>query len=510
MNTNNGPESVFRSAERIIANLPGGVAVFDVNGRCLDVNPAFEALTGYTRVELIQTALPCPGWPELTLQTLHQQSTRGGGTEAHLEFKRKDGVFLPLAVSCSRLVGSEGEAHWLVSVRDVSRECEMERRLRDIQEQLYTAQRLEAVGRLASGVAHDFNNLITVLKSYVTFVLKGLAPDDPAREDVAVIGLTADKAARLVGQLLAFSRRQVLEPEILGLNRVLEELERMLVRILGEDVQLELELADDLGSIRADRARIEQVVMNLVVNARDAMPHGGHLRIRTQNVELDGEYVGAHVGVAPGDYVLLCVSDDGVGMDAATRARIFEPFFSTKAPGSGTGLGLSTVYGIVRQTGGHIWVYSEPGRGTTFRIYLPREAAESASVAPPASTLAAPGQGEMIVLVEDDELLRTAAARTLRQHGYTVLEAADGVEALRLCARAPSGAIRLVITDMVMPQMSGAELARAVSEVLPGVRVVFMSGYQHAELAEQPCLSKPFTPAKLLRFVSSELTHRAW
>jgi PAS domain S-box-containing protein len=474
------------------------------------VNPAFEALTGYTRAELVQTALPSPGWPELALQTLHQQSRRGSGAEAHLEFKRKDGVVLPIAVSCSRWARSDGVEHLLVSVRDVSRECEMERRLRDVQEQLYTAQRLEAVGRLASGVAHDFNNLITVLKSYVTFVMKGLAPDDPAREDVAVIGITADKAARLVGQLLAFSRRQELEPEILSLNRVIEELEKMLARIVGEDVQLTLELAADLGSIKADRARIEQVVMNLVVNARDAMPRGGHLRIQTQNVELDGAYVGAHLGVVPGGYVQLSVSDDGVGMDAATRARIFEPFFSTKAPGSGTGLGLSTVYGIVRQTGGHIWVYSEPGRGTTFRIYLPRETAESASLAPPASELAAPGQAETVVLVEDDDLLRTAAARTLRQHGYTVLEAADGLEALKLCARAPSGAIRLVLTDMVMPQMGGAELAGAINEVLPGVRVTFMSGYQHAEIADRPCLTKPFTPAQLLRFVSSELSHRAW
>jgi two-component system cell cycle sensor histidine kinase/response regulator CckA len=382
---------------------------------------------------------------------------------------------------------------------------------KQLEEQFHQAQKMEAVGRLAGGVAHDFNNLLTAILGSADLVLDSLQPGVPEREEVEEIRKAAVRAADLTRQLLAFSRQQVIAPTVLNPNDVVANMDKLLRRLLGEDVELRAVLASDLASVKADPSQLEQVLLNLAVNARDAMPNGGKLTIETQNVELDQEYVRGHLSAQPGPYVMFAVSDTGVGMDAATQARIFEPFFTTKEKGKGTGLGLATVYGIVKQSGGWIWVYSEPGQGTTFKVYLPRVAEAAAPAAPsPAPPVSVRGS-ETVLVVEDDEMIRKLIHKVLKANGYTVLVAASGGDAERVAGQ-HDGPIHLLMTDVVMPGLNGREVARRLTAVRAGIRVLYLSGYTDDAIVHHGVLEpgvaflqKPFSPTVLGRKVREVL-----
>jgi PAS domain S-box-containing protein len=382
-----------------------------------------------------------------------------------------------------------------------------------VEDQLRRAERMQAAGRLAGGVAHEVNNMMTGVIGFSEFLLRGLEVDDPRRSEVREIIKAGTRAADVTRQLLAFTRQQFLRPEILSVNAVVRDLELMLRRSLGEDHRLELALAPDAGEMRADRGQLEQVLVNLMLNARDAMATAGRVSISTRVAHLDASYAQQHDGIdIPfGPYIQMAVSDTGVGMDREVQARIFEPFFTTKPVGQGTGLGLSTVYGIVKQSGGFIWVYSEPGLGTTFKIYLPRVGAGLGAPTNGDRPPAAEGGSETILIVEDEEMVRGLASRSLREHGYTVLEARHGVDALRQLETRPSG-VDLVITDVVMPEMGGRELGRRLKSLRPSMPVLFMSGYTGADViqrglmdAEAPFQQKPFAPDGLARKVREML-----
>jgi PAS domain S-box-containing protein len=371
---------------------------------------------------------------------------------------------------------------------------------RRLEAQLQQAQKMEAVGRLAGGVAHDFNNLLSVILGYGEAMMTSLRPSDPLKDDVAEICRAGERAAVLTRQLLTFSRQKAVEPKVLDLNRVLAGMNRMLERAAGIDVRVHFRLAEPLGTVRIDLGGIEQVVMNLVVNARDAMPNGGEIVLETGDVFLDEAYAQAHLGVTPGPHVMLAIRDTGAGMDKATQARIFEPFFTTKAPGKGTGLGLSVVFGIVRQSGGSIWVYSEVGRGTVFKIFFPRVELEADALGPARPTKA-PGGTETILLVEDDEQVRRLTHGILESAGYVVFAARDGFEALAIADGHPER-IHLLLSDVVMPTMTGPELARRLVAARPGLRVLCVSGYTDDVVLEQAdariaFLQKPVTPETL-------------
>jgi nitrogen-specific signal transduction histidine kinase/ActR/RegA family two-component response regulator len=381
-----------------------------------------------------------------------------------------------------------------------------------LEHELWAAQRMEAIGHLTGGVAHDFNNLLMVIGSYAGFVQDQLAPGSTALEDVQVIKEATDRAAALTQQLLAFGRRQLQQLELMDLNNVVSELEKMLRRVIGAHIRFSTSLASGLGLVKADKLQIEQILMNLCVNARDAMPDGGQMAIATANASVDAAESRRLGGeVPPGAYVRLSVTDDGIGMDAAVRARIFEPFFTTKERGRGPGLGLSTVYGIVKQSQGHIWVESQPGKGACFAIYLPR-LEERSAIRDPQRHSSAPERRATVLVVEDEELVRTAARRILELSGYRVLEAAHGHAALELCEQRPELAIELVVTDIVMPEMNGQELARRLAVSRPNIKVIYVSGYaddalpHHGSLAPPTAyLQKPFTPDTLLTKVREVL-----
>jgi two-component system cell cycle sensor histidine kinase/response regulator CckA len=381
-----------------------------------------------------------------------------------------------------------------------------------LEDQFRQAHKMEAVGQLAGGVAHDFNNVLTIIRAQTEFLLADLSADDVRRADVLEIQSAADRAAAFTRQLLAFSRRQLLQPEVLELNGVITGMETMVRRLVGEDVVLLTKLQADLPRIWADPGQLQQVILNLVVNARDAMPRGGTLLIETGEVELDEHYPRQHPSAKPGVHVVLVVTDTGCGMDPATRSRIFEPFFTTKESGKGTGLGLSTVYGIVKQSGGHIWVYSEMGRGTTFKLYFPPhygavKASEQEHTVSPAL-----GSGATILVVEDERPVRSTVRRLLERHGYKVLEASNGQDALALVA-ARSSEINLVLSDMVMPGMGGTELAGRVRTLSPKLPVLLMTGYTEEAITrtgdrplDEQVIEKPFTVHTMLAKVSQALT----
>ena len=386
-----------------------------------------------------------------------------------------------------------------------------EEALRRSEEQLRQSQKVEAIGRLAGGIAHDFNNLLTIINGYTELLLARLPSQDRTSRDINEIRKAGMRAASLTRQLLAFSRKQILEPKILDMNAIVVELEKMLQRLIGEDVRLTIAQAPGLRRIKADPGQVEQVIMNLVVNARDAMPQGGNLTLETSNVDLDEAYAARHVGVRPGAYVMLAVSDTGCGIDKESMTHIFEPFYTTKGPGKGTGLGLSTVYGIVKQSGGNVWAYSEPGRGTTFKIYLP-QAEGTVDRQPRDGQRAGIARGsETLLLVEDQKELRELVREMLEMNGYTVVAAGDGLEALEICQR-HEGRIDLMLSDVVMPQMGGRELAQRLATLRPEMKVLYMSGYTSNAIVHHGILDpgtvllqKPFTPDGLARKVREVL-----
>jgi two-component system cell cycle sensor histidine kinase/response regulator CckA len=395
----------------------------------------------------------------------------------------------------------------VATLRDVTREVQLE-------EQFQQAQKMEALGRLAGGIAHDFNNLLTVIHLSTRLLERQLRPEDPLWEHVQRVRQTGDRAAKLTKQLLSFSRREVIDPHVVSVNRIVGDLERMLQRIIGEDVQLVTDLQEELWAVRADPAQMEQVVMNLVVNARDAMPHGGTLTIKTRNVTLSPAYVAFHVDAEPGEHVLLSVVDTGEGMDVTVKAHLFEPFFTTKQRGQGTGLGLSTVFGIVKQNRGHIRVESEPGQGTVFHIYLPRCLDADVTAAAPIGlpdAQHAKGPERVVLVVEDDEAVRTLTTRVLQSYGCQILQASNGIDALRL-SREYHGRIDLLVTDVVMPLMDGKKLADDLQATRPEMAVLYMSGYADNILLDPDTLppgtaflSKPFTVDDLIQKVQSVL-----
>ena len=429
----------------------------------------------------------------------------------------------------SKLIGEEpvtnpdtGEKRWFQTIKvplrlpdddlpkllGVATEITERKRL---EEQLLQSQKMEAVGQLAGGVAHDFNNILTAIVGYTDLLAAEFGPGNRHLEDLEEIRKAARRAAALTRQLLAFSRKQVLEPRVIDLNGIVQNLDKMLRSLISENIELKTQLADDIESARADPNQIEQVIMNLAINARDAMPEGGSLTIETANVTLDDDYAARHVSVVPGHYVMLAVTDTGCGMDQDTQARIFEPFFTTKPAGRGTGLGLSTVYGIVKQSGGNIWLYSEPGKGTTFKVYLPSVDESPEDVSKPATPASRRGGRETVLLVEDDEQLRRLTHRALASHGYTVLEADRGNTALDI-ARRHKGRIDLLLTDVVMPDTNGTKLADTLRGARPELRVLFMSGYPdgailHNGMLEHGAsyLAKPFTTEAVTRKVRDVL-----
>lgn len=388
--------------------------------------------------------------------------------------------------------------------------------LRQSQEQLRQSQKLEAIGQLAGGIAHDFNNLLTVIGGYSDLLLMASGLDESAREKMEEVKKAAERAASLTRQLLAFSRKQVLKPEVLDLNSLVDGLGKMLRRLIGEDVEIITSLRPEVNKINADPGQIEQVIVNLAVNARDAMPHGGKITFETANVELDQVYSDMHIAVKPGSYVMLAVSDTGTGMDAETRKRIFEPFFTTKKMGRGTGLGLSTIYGIVKQSGGNIWVYSELGKGTTFKIYLPQVTTEQRVKAPASKQRqeSLTEVSETILLVEDEEIVRRLTCNLLETNGYQVLVARDCEEAIGICT-SYSREIDLMLTDVVMPRMNGTKVAESVKALRPEIEVLYMSGYTDDAIVHHGVLEagtnfieKPFTADGLISKVRETLNKR--
>jgi PAS domain S-box-containing protein len=492
-------ESMFRL---LFSHTPLPMWVFDTETlQFLQVNEATRKAYGFSESEFrgmtIRDVRPDSDAPSFAAHI--EEWKQDGRHQGHWQHQRKDGKCFEVDVISHKLEYA-GRSVRLVVAQDVSERLLLEGQLRQ-------AQKMEAIGRLAGGVAHDFNNLLMVIKGHTELLLNVLPPADHVTRKVEQIDRAADRAAALTRQLLAFSRMQVLQPRAMNLNSVVQEMANLIPRLIGEDIELVVRSSADLGTIRADASQMEQIIMNLAVNSRDAMPKGGRFTIETSNVELDNLYRAAHPVVQPGKYVLLAVSDTGTGMDAETQAHIFEPFFTTKEQGKGTGLGLATVYGVVKQSGGFIWVYSELGRGTTFKIYLPRvdEAAASIPVVHIPSSLA---RGtETVLLAEDEQDVREVAREFLESAGYTVLEAAGGAEALEVSA-ARAGPIDLLITDMVMPGISGQELARKMRALREGIRVIYMSGYsEHAAGEAAKCdaaamvLTKPFSRAVLLRTV---------
>lgn len=407
---------------------------------------------------------------------------------------------------------AEDLAYGLRHLETRSERDQTQTKLERTEDLLRQAQKMEAIGRLAGGVAHDFNNILTVITGYSSILLARIPAGDPLRDYVQEIDQAGASAASLTHELLAFSRKKVLQPEILNVNSIVERQVKMLKRLIGENIVLTTKLAPNLYSILFDPGKMEQIFLNLAVNARDAMPNGGNLTIETANVALDEDYCRNHPGCSPGRHIVISVADTGVGMDARTQASIFEPFFTTKEPGKGTGLGLSTVYGIVQQSSGNIWVYSEPGRGSVFKIYLPRAVAQEEEAEPSATRPSAPATGKpTILVVEDEESVRRFIQRILLQNGYNVLAAGSGPEAIDRCKEYPD-TIDLVLSDFIMPGMHGGEVVRALTELRPNLKAVFMSGYANGEVLDQEIflpsmafIEKPIMPAQLLELLEKQL-----
>lgn len=484
------------------------IAVVTADGRRLYNSPSYQKVLGYSPEELEKTS----GYEQIhpddrkaVAAAAEEARTTGSGRRVEYRIRHKNGDWRVVESTASAVRNALGAVEKLVIVnRDITER-------RQLEQQLVLSQRLEAVGRLSGGIAHDFNNLLGVIIGYSEALQQRIGSDDSFREAVDEIQKAGQRAAAMTQQLLAFSRKQVLEPKIFDLNVVVIDVEKMLRRLIGEDVELKIAAAPALGRVKADRGQIEQVIMNLAVNARDAMPLGGKLTIETSSAELGAADVLRHRYVIPGHYVMLQVSDTGIGMDAEVQSHIFEPFFTTKELGKGTGLGLATVYGIVKQSGGYVWLESEPGKGTKFKIYLPRTEGVETQIGPRETPVNVVQGSRTILVVEDEASLRKLTCNTLAKIGHRILEAEDAAKAMQ-AARNFDGAIDLLLTDIVMPGMSGDELAAKLSAVRPEMRVLYMSGYTDGAIATHGILEsgivilrKPFTRAELTRNVEEML-----
>jgi PAS domain S-box-containing protein len=501
-------------------NAPLGYHEYDTEGRITNVNRTDLEMLGYTAEEMIGQ----PMWKfnveeeDAREQILRKLAgTLPPGRSLERAYRRKNGSTFPVLIEDRLILDEKGRISGIrCTIQDIAERKRAEREMFALQDQLRQAMKMEAIGQLAGGIAHDFNNLLTIISGYSQLSLNQLRKGEPLRENIEEIQKATERAAALTRQLLAFSRRQIMEIRVLDLNTVLRDLEKLLRRIIGEDIKLITVLSEDLGRMKADPGQIEQVILNLAVNARDAMPAGGKFILETSNVELDEAYARSHISVKPGSYIKICVSDTGAGMSTEVRERIFEPFFTTKETGKGTGLGLSTVYGIVNQSGGNIWAYSEVGRGTTFKIYFPR--VEEARDAP--KQTAAPVEilhgSETILLVEDEEAVRTLARKTLESCGYRILEASNGLEALRVAEGHSEPALHLLLTDVVMPGMGGRDLADQLIRLRPEMKVLYMSGYTDNAIVHHGILNpgiqflqKPFSPQFLVQKVQETLKSRS-
>ena len=504
------PERAENTLRMLIESLPMGLVITDQKGKIIDLNESSLRMFGYSREELvgqtIDTLLP------QRFRNSHEAHRNSYHKNPHIRplaigmellARRKDGTEFPVEVSLGPLISKEG---MLVSgtIVDISER-------KKIEQQLRLAQRMEAIGQLAGGIAHDFNNLLAVIIGSADILADALPRGDSLGRKAEMIKNASSSAADLIRQLLAFSRQQMVQPVVLDVRKIMGRSQAMLERIIGEDIEFKVLVEDSVGSIKADPGQIEQVLLNLAANARDAMPKGGRLTIRASNVELDETDRKRHAPVAPGSYVMLAIEDTGCGMDLKTQARIFDPFFTTKELGKGTGLGLATVYGIVKQTGGYIWVYSEAGQGTVFRVYLPRvgravQTAEREPLAPEDLH-----GSETVLLAEDSESLREMAQEYLESIGYTVLAAVSGEKALQW-AKDFQGPIHLLLTDVVMPEMSGPELANQMAALRPGVKIIFTSGYTVDAISRQGIfdpnvafIQKPYRPKALAKKIRQVL-----
>ncbi|HEX6533535.1 MAG TPA: PAS domain S-box protein [Gemmatimonadaceae bacterium] len=478
----------------LFATISDGVILMSPDGTIVDWNPAAERMFGYTREEVIGKSPELIHHPDerpALERRIREALEREGRWGGEMRFQRKDGESGVADVLVMTLFDARGECLGRVGVnRDITGRRRMEEALRVSEEQLRHAQKMEAIGRLAGGIAHDFNNLLTAISSNAEFALSDLGTDHPVRDEIDEIRRAADRAASLTRQLLAFSRRQVLQPRVLDLNSVILDAERMFRRLIGEHIQLITVLDPGVGCVTADPGQLDQVLLNLVVNARDAMPNGGALTIDTTMVTFDAASASGLPGMSPGTYARLRVSDTGIGMDDETRSRVFEPFFTSKELGKGTGLGLSTTYGIVRQSSGHIYVESALGRGTVFSVYLPCAPATVKSNGSASTNGAGQARaGETVLLVEDEDAVRASVRRMLQRHGYTVLEARHGYDAIRI-SEEHAGGIDLVITDVVMPELGGRELVERLRARRDGVKVLFMSGYTEDAVATHGVLAQ--------------------
>ena len=500
-------EEKYRS---ILDSIEDGYFEVDIAGNFTFFNDSLCRMLGYSKDEMIgmnNRKYTDQENAKKLYQVFNKVYRTGEPTKGFgWEVVAKDGTKLFGEVSVSLIKDSKGKPTGFRGIaRDITERKRAEEEKASLQEELRQSQKMEAIGGLAGGIAHDFNNLLTVISGNCQLSLLELKEGDSLKGNMEEIKAATDRAASLTRQLLAFSRRQVLDMSVLNLNTIIRDLEKMLRRVIGEDVELVTSLADDLGMVKTDPGWIEQVIMNLAVNARDAMPFGGKLIIETDNAELDEPYARSHVAIKPGRYVKLCVNDSGAGMTPEVREHIFEPFFTTKKKGKGTGLGLSTVYGIVKQTGGNIWVYSEPGLGSTFNIYLPRMDESLEEMRKKVTKEELPGGGETILVVEDEEDVRRLAVRILERQGYTVLEASSGNDALVLSMERKEP-IHMVLTDVVMPGMSGPQLADQLIHLHPKMKVLYMSGYtdnavfHHGILKEGVnYIQKPFTINGLMK-----------
>ncbi|MCD4784564.1 MAG: PAS domain S-box protein [Candidatus Eremiobacteraeota bacterium] len=511
-------EEALRDSEKkfstIFYSSPSAITISVISdGRFIEVNESFLRLTGYAREEVIRhTSIELNIWAkqedrDIVTRELHDH---GAVRNLEVEFRVKSGETRQGLFS-GEVIHLGGKPYLLAVTHDISEIKQAQDALKETEGQLRQMQKMDAMGRLAGGVAHDFNNLLTVIIGYSALISRRLTKNDPLWEDIQEIGKAGSQASTLTRQLLAFSRKQVLQPRVLNINSVVANVEKMIRRLIGEDIELVSVLHPDLGQITADPGQIEQVIINLVVNARDAMPRGGRIIIETSNIELDKLYARQHLQMEPGSYIMLAVSDDGCGMDKETLTHVFEPFYTTKEKGKGTGLGLSTVYGIIKQSGGYIRVYSEPGRGTSFKIYMTRveKPTEPTQEETPYEDL--PCGFETILLVEDEDMVRKLIHSILQMCGYNVLVARNGGEAILICEQ-HKDPIQLMLTDIVMPIIDGPDLAKRLEGLRPDMKVIYMSGYTDNVIILQgilgsdlPFLQKPITPESLTNKVREVL-----